>query len=336
MTSWQTPFLYDTIPCGSPVSDGCGELVPKAAITGHEMWRTTKEERTCFHELNCSYLPVPCIHEGCIERPRKIDLSSHLEACKACDTRNEEGHCVHVDQLDVFLADLLGEHPHTSFSEYFSDISNGLDTGGELGELDTYHKTPQDKFLVKEEYAKEEQKKMSPYMEPEAQESVASTLASMNEQIMKFSDSSPSDYSQAFINGSWFEDSNTTKEDTTDSHDRGIVLDEQPPIFSPPPNATKEQVQQLRRMHLRALKNLSAEEKLRRRKWRNKQNALKSRRKRYERLEELRERRLQIQNRLNDVALRASQMRTRALELQERHENCIKLLHSIRYVAGYS
>ncbi|GJD07683.1 hypothetical protein Gasu2_20290 [Galdieria sulphuraria] len=114
-------YFYENIPCGGPYGDGCGELFSKASIPGHELFcdaipvpcpfsgcdqRPARKELVS-HELNCSFLPVPCIHEGCVERPRKIDLSSHLEACEACDTRNEDGHCAHIDQLDAFLAEIL-------------------------------------------------------------------------------------------------------------------------------------------------------------------------------------------------------------------------------------
>ncbi|GJQ10945.1 hypothetical protein GpartN1_g2736.t1 [Galdieria partita] len=334
-------YFYENIPCGGSYGDGCGELFPKASIPGHELFcdavpvpcpfsgcdqRPARKELVS-HELNCSFLPVPCIHEGCVERPRKIDLSSHLEACEACDTRNEDGHCAHVDQLDAFLAEILGEHPHSSFSEYFSDVSSNHGSQSEFWE-DCIAKDWRSERISPEESEKEHSNNMEKNhnTNPNATENFADWVTGT------LSWNSPNDTDFSLRETKSIE----TKAESglrPAERDRYVVAG-QPPVFSPPPCASKDEVRLLRHKHLESLKHLTPEERLERRKMRNKQNALQSRKKRYERLEQLKRRRQEVKERLHQVASNMTELRKYALELHERHEKCVSLLLSIRQLTA--
>ncbi|EME31262.1 uncharacterized protein Gasu_15020 [Galdieria sulphuraria] len=336
-------YFYENIPCGGPYGDGCGELFSKASIPGHELFcdaipvpcpfsgcdqRPARKELVS-HELNCSFLPVPCIHEGCVERPRKIDLSSHLEACEACDTRNEDGHCAHIDQLDAFLAEILGEHPHTSFSEYFSDVSSNYGSQRDFWEdclSKDWHSEEKVRYAQCENVQSIDIKKNL-----DTGPSAVETLADMGTESSSWNTSNCSAYSLNQI----VDNTETSTESKLRpiEKDRYVVVG-QPPVFSPPPCASKDEVRLLRQKHLESLKNLTPEERLERRKMRNRQNAVLSRKKRYERLEHLKRRRQEVKERLQQLASYMTDLRKYALELHERRDKCIFLLYSIRQLTA--
>ncbi|KAK4526407.1 hypothetical protein GAYE_SCF23G4321 [Galdieria yellowstonensis] len=338
-------YLYENIPCGGTYGDGCGELFPKASITGHELFcdsvpvpcpfsgcdqRPARKELVS-HELNCSFLPVPCIHEGCVERPRKIDLSSHLEACEACDTRNEEGHCAHINQLDAFLAEILGDHPHTSFSEYFSDVSSNHGS-----QCETWDDSLSKYWHSEKTFAgsKKEENLVQVETERNRNPGATNTLARMENDVDTSKNLSRVETCSIGEKHGNSEASSESRWLSSDWH-RYVVLG-QPPVFTPPPCASKDEIRLLRQKHLESLKNLTPEERLERRKLRNKQNAILSRKKRYERLELLRRRRDEVKQRLQQLSTEMSELRKYARELGERHDKCFSLLRSIRQLtAGF-